>query len=176
MMRMLQLLARLPGTLLPFAAALSLIDAGWWIALGAGAAAVAGYFLSTVLSRLFARWASWRNLLLGQTVIYVLLVILLITSADQGHLELAVSLSFIASVAAPAERVIVPHHRLDRTAVGLALLLALICGFLSAWTVPLVVCGVMAASAVPMLVMRRPSLSSEENPPPRSYRHERSEH
>lgn len=161
MMRILQLLARLPGTLLPFAAALSLIGAGWWIALGAGAAAVAGYILSPAVTRLLCRWTSWRNLLLCQSVIYVLLVIVLATSAEQRELILALSLSFAAALAAPAERVCVPHRRLDRTALGLALLLALICGLASAWTAPLVICGITAAAAVPMLVMLRFSVSAE---------------
>lgn len=176
MSRLLQLSARLPGALLPFAAALSLSVAGWWIALGAGAAAVAGYFLSPPLSRLLCRWVSWRNLLLSQTVIYVLLVVLLLTAAEQGQLALALSLSILAGAAAPAERVYVPRRRLDRTAIGLALLLALICGLLSAWSVPLVVCGVLAAVVVPILVMLRFSVTAEESPSPRSYNPGRSAH
>lgn len=166
MMRILQLLSRLPGTLLPFAVALSLIGAGWWIALAAGAAAVAGYFLSPAVTRLLRRWVSWRNLLLCQAVIYVVLVIVLATSAEQRQLILAMSLSLAAALTAPAERVCAPHRRLDRTALGLALLLALICGLLSAWTVPLVICGIAAAAAVPVLVMLRFSVSAEESPPP----------
>lgn len=169
MIRVLQLLARLPGTLLPFAVGLSLSAAGWWIALGAGAAAVAGYFLSSGISRLLSRRVSWRNLLLCQAVIYVVLVILLVTSAEQGHLVLALALSLAAGAAAPAERVCAPQRRLDRTALGLSFLLALVCGLFAAWTAPLVACGILAAAAVPVLVMLRFSVSSEESPPPRSY-------
>lgn len=155
MIRLLELAARLPGTLLPFAAGLALVRTDWWAALGIGAAAVAGYFLSAPLGRLLSRWSSPRNLLLVQAVLYVILLVLLIAAVEQQLLWLVLALSLCAALAAPAERVCAPSPRLDRTAVGLSFILAVVCGLASAWAVPLVVCGVTAAAAVPVLVMLR---------------------
>ncbi len=157
MIRLLELAARLPGTLLPFAVGLALVGADWWAALGIGAAAVAGYFLSAPLGRLMNRWSSPRNLLLAQAVVYVILLVLLIAAVEQQLLWLVLVLSFGAALAAPAERVCVPNPRLDRTAVALSFILAVVCGLVSAWAVPLVVCGVAAAASVPVLVMLRSS-------------------
>lgn len=128
-----------------------------------GVAAVVGYVLSAVIAQvLVRRWGSWRNLLLGQTVAYVVLVVLLIAASDQQRLWLVLLLSLLAGTAAPAERVCVPNIRLDRSALGLSVLLTLACGFAGAWSVPLAVCGVTAAAAVPVLVMRRYRVDSEE--------------
>ncbi|NDK30781.1 hypothetical protein [Nesterenkonia haasae] len=166
MTRVLELLARLPGTLLPFAIAsslVSLVGVGWWTALAGGVAAVVGYFLSAGIAQMLVRWwGSWRNLLLGQTVTYVVLVVLLIAASDQQRLWLVLVLGLLAGAAAPAERVCMPNVRLDRSALGLSVLLALACGLTGAWSVPLAVCGVTAAAAVPVLVMRRYRVGSEE--------------
>ncbi|WP_150460022.1 hypothetical protein [Nesterenkonia ebinurensis] len=157
MIRLLELLARLPGTLLPFAVGLSLVRADFWTALGIGTAAVAGHFLAIPLARLLLRWVRARNLLLCQAVLYVILLVVLIAAVEQQMLVLVFVLSLSAALAAPAEGVCSRNPRLDRSAVGLSFLLAVTCGLLAAWTVPLVVCGVAAAAAVPVLVMLRSS-------------------
>lgn len=166
MMRVLELLARLPGTLLPFAVGLGLISSagvGWWAALAGGVCAIVGFWLSGTLAQaLVKRWSSWRNVLLGQTVAYVVLVVLLIAATDQQRLWMVLPLSLLAGVAAPAERVCVRNSRLDRSAVGLGVLLTLVCGLAAAWSVPLALCGLTAAAAVPILVMRRYRVGSEE--------------
>lgn len=168
MMRLLELLARLPGTLLPFAVGLSLLSVagvGWWVAVVAGAAAVAGYLLSAVVARVCVRrWGSWRNLLLGQAVAYVVVVVVLIAAVEQQRIWLVVPLSLVAGVASPAERICAPNSRLDGTAIGVSVILALVAGLVGAWSVPLALCGVAAAAAVPVLVMRRFRLGDAEAP------------
>ncbi|TLP77484.1 hypothetical protein [Nesterenkonia sphaerica] len=168
MSRALELLARLPGTLLPFAVGLSLVSAPgvrWWTALAGGVVALVGYLLSPVVARLAVRWwGSWKNLLLGQAVLYVVLVVLLLAAAEQQRQWVVLPLGLLAGAAAPAERVCSPNPRLDRTALGLSALIALGSGFAAAWALPLAACGVAAAAAVPALVMRRYRVRPVDSP------------
>ncbi|RJN31029.1 hypothetical protein [Nesterenkonia natronophila] len=165
-MRVLELLARIPGTLLPFAVGLSLVSlagVSWWTALAGGVWAFVGYLLSPVLGQLAVKWwGSWRNLLLGQAVAYVVLVVLLLAAAEQQRPWLVLPLSLLGGAVAPAERACAPNSRLDRSALGLSVLVATVSGFSGAWSVPLAACGVAAAAAVPALVMRRYRVSSDE--------------
>ncbi|NLS10556.1 hypothetical protein HGQ17_11250 [Nesterenkonia sp. MY13] len=160
-MRLLSLVARLPGALLPFAVALATVTSGIWPALAAASLALAGFFLSIGFTRLLTRWVRWRNLMLMSTVGYVVLVVLLIAAAEQQAVWTPALLSFLGGLIAPAERVWEPNPRLDRSALGLAFLIALTCGMLEVWQTALVASGVAAAVAVPILVMLRAGELSE---------------
>lgn len=153
--RLLSLAARLPAALLPFAAALGLAEAGFLPALGVAVTALTGYWLVHLLGPWVLKRIHPRHLMLCTAVLFVVLSVLLIVAAEQQVLWAAVLLSGTAGLAAPPERVIIRSQRLNRTAVGAAFLLALVCGFASAWTVPLVAAAFIAATAVPVLVMTR---------------------
>lgn len=153
--RLLSLAARLPAAMLPFAAALGLAHAGYLPALGAAAAALAGCWAGQLGASWLLHRVHARHVMLCAAVIYVVLSVLLIVAVEQQTLWAAVLLSGVAGLTAPPERIIVRSRRLERTAVGTGLLLAVVCGFLSAWTVPLVAAAFLAATAVPVLVMTR---------------------
>lgn len=153
--RLLSLTVRLPAALLPFAAALGLADAGFLPALGAAVAALAGYWLVRLLGPWALKGVHPRHLMLCSAVVFVVLSVLLIVAVEQQVLWAALLLSGTAGLAAPPERVIIRSPRLNRTAVGLAFMISLVCGFASAWTVPLVAVAFIAATAAPLLVMTR---------------------
>lgn len=153
--RLLSLTVRLPAALLPFAAALGLADAGFLPALGAAVAALAGYWLVYLLGPWVLKRIHPRHLMLCSAVLFVVLSVLLIVAVEQQVLWAALLLSGTAGLAAPPERVIIRSRRLNRTAVGAAFLLSLVCGFVAAWTVPLVAAAFIAATAAPVLVMTR---------------------
>ena len=153
--RLLSLAARIPATLLPFAAALGLAPGGMLPAVASAAAALGGYWAA----QLGAPWVLQRvqpqHVLLCAAVIYVVLSVLLIVAVEQHVLWAAILLSGVAGLTAPPERAIAHNPRLERTAIGVGLLLAVACGFVSAWSVPLVAAAFVAAAAVPVLVMTR---------------------
>lgn len=153
--RLLSLAARLPAALLPFGAALGLAEVGFLPAVGAGAAALAGYWAAHLLGP----WVTWhvapRNLLLCSAVAFAILTTLLIVAVEQHVLWAAVLLSAGAGVVAPPERHITASPRLDRTAVGAGFLVAVASGFFAALSVPLVAAAFLAVTAVPILVMTR---------------------
>jgi len=153
--RLLSLAARLPAAMLPFAAALGLAHAGFLPALGAAAAALAGCWVGQLGAKWLLHRVHGRHVLLCAAVIYVVLNVLLIAAVEQQALWTAALLSGAAGLTAPPEQVIAGSRRLERTAVGTGLLLAVVCGLLSAWTVPLVAAAFLAATAVPVLVMTR---------------------
>ena len=153
--RLLSLAARLPSALLPFAAALGLAEAGFIPALGAAAAALLGYWGAHLLAPWAVKQAQPKNLLLCTAVLFVVLAVLLIVAVEQHVMWAVLLLSATAGLSGPPERFIWPSRRLDRTALGAGFLLAVICGFVSAWTVPLVAAAFIAATAVPVLVMTR---------------------
>lgn len=153
--RLLSLTARMPATLLPFAAALGLADAGILPAAGAAAAALGGYWAAQLGAPWVLQRVRPRYVLLCAAVSYVVIGVLLIVAVEQHALWTAALLSAIIGLTAPPERVIVAEPRLERTAVGASFLLALVCGFASAWTMPLVAAAFVAATAVPVLVMTR---------------------
>lgn len=154
-LRLLSLSARLPGALLPFAAALGLADAEFLVALLAAAAALVGYWCADWLTPAVLKRVQTKNLLLCTTVAFVVVMVLLIVAAEQHVLWAALLLSGLGGLSAPAERHAAPNSRLDRTAVGAGFLLAVICGAATAWTLPLVAAAFLAAAAVPVLVMIR---------------------
>lgn len=153
--RLLSLAARLPAAGLPFAAGLGLLQAGVLPALGAAAAAGAGGVLAHLLGPAALRRIHPRHLMLCTAVLFVILSVLLIVAAEQRVLWAALLLSGLAGLSAPPEGAVVADRRLNRTAVGTGLLLAIGCGVASAWTVPLVALAFLAAAAVPVVVMRR---------------------
>ncbi|WP_300345422.1 hypothetical protein [Nesterenkonia sp.] len=165
--RLLSLTARLPGTLLPFAAGLALSPTGLLYALAAAIAALTGWWISQAASRWLHRRMHTHHLLLCSAVLYVVAVILLLVAAEQHAAGTAAALSLAGGLTAPAERVAVPHPRLDRTALAAAVVISLICGAASAWSVPLVAAALAAAISVPLLVMTRGAgekLSDPETP------------
>lgn len=118
--RLLSLTARMPATLLPFAAALGLADAGILPAAGAAAAALGGYWAAQLGAPWVLQRVRPRYVLLCAAVSYVVIGVLLIVAVEQHALWTAALLSAIIGLTAPPERAIVAEPRLERTAVGQA--------------------------------------------------------
>lgn len=148
------LAARIPGLLIPFAAALAIAPSGWILALASAAVAIVGRALSSVAR---SWWTGPRTggLQLAGAMLHALVVLLLITAADQGEVVFAMILSGIAGLSAPAERVVAEVPALERTAFGMTLAAAVVAVLVSASTTLLIASAFLAAAAVPVLVILR---------------------
>lgn len=152
--RGLSLAARIPSMLMPFAAALVIAPAGWLPAVAGAAAALGGRALGGV-PRSWWRGPRSTGLQLASAILHALSVLLLMTAAAQGEVMVAVALSGVAGLSAPAERRVTGVPALERSAFMVALIIAVVAAVASAPGTALIASAFLAAAAVPVLVILR---------------------